>query len=93
LDYTNHPPINLVHGIGTKNNETYFSSLRKAIAALGMITVKRINITWLPIGNIMTFQDEQNKSFSNYCHTALHYPKMGNFPHAQSNLRHGAWWR
>jgi hypothetical protein len=62
LDYTNHHPINLVYGIWTKNNETYFSSLWKAIAALGMIRVKRINSTWIPFGNIMAFQDEQNKT-------------------------------
>ena len=33
------------------------------------------------------------RSFSNYCHTASRYPEMGNFPRAQSNLRHGARWR
>ena len=33
------------------------------------------------------------RSFSSYCHTALWYPETGNFPHAQTNLRHGAqWW-
>jgi hypothetical protein len=62
LDYINHCPINLVYGICTKNNETYFSSLWKAIAVLGMIRVKRINSTWIPIGNITAFQDEQNKT-------------------------------
>ena len=29
------------------------------------------------------------RSFSSYCHTALWYPETGNFPHAQTNLRHG----
>ena len=29
------------------------------------------------------------RSFSSYCHTALRYPETGNFPHAQTNLRHG----
>ena len=33
------------------------------------------------------------RSFSSYCHTALWYPETGNFPHAQTNLRHGARWR
>jgi hypothetical protein len=30
------------------------------------------------------------RSFSSYCHIVLRYPETGNFPHAQSNLRHGA---
>ena len=35
----------------------------------------------------------RSRSFSSYCHTALRYPETGNFPRAQSNLRHGARWR
>lgn len=62
LDNTNHRPINLAYGIWTKNNETYFSSIWKAVAALGMIKVKKLNITWIPVGGIMAFQEDQNKT-------------------------------
>ena len=32
------------------------------------------------------------RSFSSYCHMVLWYPETGNFPHVQTNLRHGAQW-
>ncbi|XP_042747095.1 endogenous retrovirus group K member 9 Env polyprotein [Lagopus leucura] len=44
-------PINLVSGIWTKNNHTFYSNLWKAVAAMEKVKAKRLNLTWIQINN------------------------------------------